>query len=63
MLRILSGCGRRWADGLGDLGGGDLREWVGMGRAWLLWVAINTVLGMGPMSSWIMMLSRANLID
>ena len=45
MLRILSGCGRRWGDGLGDLGGGDLMEWVGMGRVWLVRVAINTVLG------------------
>ena len=46
MLRILSGCGGRWGDGLGRFGAGDLREGAGMGRVWLLRVAIHTVFGM-----------------
>ncbi len=45
LLRILSGCGGLWGDGLGRLGAGDLRVGVGMGRAWLLRVAIHTVFG------------------
>ncbi len=47
LLRTLSGCGGRWGEWVGgSLGGGDLMEGAGMGRVWLLRMAIHTVLGM-----------------
>ena len=33
-------------NGLGGFGAGDLMEGAGMGRVWLVWVAIHSVFGM-----------------